>query len=54
MANVRKNQNQLSKQEWDAFIDAINAMHGTGAQPPRYREFVMVHVRAMTTATGMQ
>jgi len=50
---VRKNQSKLKSAEWQAFINAVNALHGVGAAKPRYREFVKVHVRAMTTATGM-
>lgn len=48
MAHVRKNQASLSSQEWDAFINAVNQMHGVGASPPAYRDFVAVHVKAMS------
>ncbi len=48
MAYVRKSQSQLSADEWAALIRAINAMHGIGVPPPRYREFVQVHVDAMS------
>jgi len=48
MANVRKNQHDLSNQEWAAFIAAINAMHGIGVPAPAYRDFVRVHVDAMS------
>lgn len=49
---IRKNQKNFSRGEWKDFIDAIDSMHGTGAQPPAYREFVNVHVQAMSP-TGM-
>ena len=52
MADVRKNQSQLSKQEWTKLIDAINQLHGVNVTPPAYREFVAVHVKAMS-AVGM-
>ena len=44
----RKNQKVLSKKEWDTFINAINSMHGTRAKSPAYREFVDIHVQAMS------
>lgn len=44
----RKNQKDLSRREWDDFINAINSMHGTRAQSPAYREFVNIHVQAMS------
>ncbi|MDP9345755.1 MAG: tyrosinase family protein [Actinomycetota bacterium] len=47
MAFVRKNQADLSAQEWQALIAAIGALHGIGPSP-RYREFVDVHVQAMS------
>jgi tyrosinase len=50
---VRKNQSALSKAEWNRFISAVNGMHGAGAAPPAYRDFVSLHVAAMTTAQGM-
>src|SRR5258706_3430568 len=50
MAVVRKNQKDLSAQEWADLIDAINKMHGIGIPAPRYRDFVAVHVRAMNMA----
>ena len=62
MAYARKDQSKLSDAEWAALIDAINGLHGTGAPSPAYREFVAVHVDAMTgvgmawgvhTMTGM-
>ncbi len=49
MATVRKNQADLSAQEWTAFINAINATHGIGIPAPRYRDFVRVHVQGMTS-----
>jgi len=55
MADVRKNQRDLSKAEWTRLIDAINATHGMGIPAPRYRDFVRVHVEAMNpmSAEGM-
>jgi tyrosinase len=50
---VRKNQTKLTSAEWQAFTGAVSALHGVNAAKPRYREFVKVHVQAMTTATGM-
>ena len=47
MADTRKNQRDLSDQEWARLIDAINATHGMGIPAPRYRDFVRVHVEAM-------
>jgi tyrosinase len=48
MTVVRKEQSALSAQEWQDFISAVNAMHGTAAKPPAYRQFVMIHVDAMS------
>lgn len=48
MTLERKNQRALSSAEWRAFIAAINAMHGIGTTPPAYRDFVRVHVDAMS------
>jgi tyrosinase len=48
VAYARKDQTKLSDAEWSAFIDAISRLHGTGAPTPAYREFVAVHVDAMT------
>jgi tyrosinase len=48
VAHVRKNQAQLTSEQWDAFIGAVNALHGNAAAPPRYRQFVQVHVDAMS------
>jgi tyrosinase len=50
--NLRKNHHELSTCEWKAFVAAIKAMHGTSAERPAYREFVSLHVQAMS-ATGM-
>lgn len=36
--------------DWVAFIDAIDKIHGVGASLPAYRDFVKVHVQAMSTA----
>jgi tyrosinase len=44
----RKNQRTLSPAEWTAFIAAINTMHGIGTASPAYRDFVRVHVDAMS------
>jgi tyrosinase len=48
MADVRKNQKSLSSQEWNALIQAINATHGVNAQAPAYRDFLALHVQAMS------
>jgi tyrosinase len=48
MANARKNQASLSSQDWNAFVNAVNQMHGVGASSPAYRDFVAVHVKAMS------
>ena len=53
MATVRKSTSAMQPEDWDRLIDAINRLHGTGAALPAYRNFVKVHVRAMTTAEGM-
>jgi hypothetical protein len=50
---VRKNQSRLTRAEWQAFLEAIDATHGIDIPAPRYRDFVRVHVDAMTTAEGM-
>lgn len=44
--HVRKHQRDLTHQDWDAFIAAVDAMHGTQVPVPRYRRFVRVHVDA--------
>jgi tyrosinase len=51
---VRKNQSRLTRDEWRSFIEAIDATHGMGIPAPRYRDFVRVHIDAMTTAEGMR
>jgi tyrosinase len=48
MAFVRKNQKNLTQAEWDRFVQAVNKMHGVNAAGPAYREFVAVHVQAMS------
>lgn len=53
MADVRKDQAQLKKAEWQRLIDAINQLHGVDTKRPAYREFVKLHTDAMTTADGM-
>jgi tyrosinase len=50
---VRKNQADLIAAEWTAFVNAVNAIQSLSASPPRYRDFVRVHVAAMTSAQGM-
>jgi len=50
MATIRKNQANLTQQEWQAFINAISGLRGLGKPTPRYGAFVDVHVRAMTAA----
>lgn len=50
--NIRKNQRDMSSNDWKTFIAAIKAMHGTAAPAPAYRQFVSLHVQAMS-ATGM-
>ncbi len=47
MADVRKNQSQLTRNEWDRFIGAIDAIRRRGASSPTYKDFVDVHVEAM-------
>jgi tyrosinase len=48
MADIRKNQRNLTQAEWDSLVAAINAAHGVGAKPPAYRAFVNLHVEAMS------
>ena len=50
MPTIRKSTSALSNAEWTAFINAINAMHGTGAAAPAYRAFVNLHVDAFDHA----
>jgi len=47
---VRKNQKNMSSAEWTAFINAVDAVHGTTVPPPAYRRFVTLHVDAMSMA----
>jgi len=51
--NVRKNQKDLSPTEWQRFIYSINALADTTSPSPNYNDFLQIHIRAMTTATGM-
>ena len=48
MATVRKNQANLTAQEWQALIAAMSGLRGMGTPTPRYGGFVDVHVRAMS------
>src|SRR4029078_7485073 len=49
MATIKRpNQQDLSKSDWNEFINAINSMHGIRARSPAYREFVGLHVEAMS------
>lgn len=48
MATVRREQSKLSGSQWGQLIDAINQLHGVGAPRPAYREFVTLHVDAMS------
>jgi tyrosinase len=50
---VRRNQASLSASDWAGFIDAVNQTHGVGATAPAYRDFVSLHVAAMTSGQGM-
>ena len=47
---TRKNQKDMTKTEWNAFIAAVDALHGTSAAAPAYRRFVSLHVDAMSMA----
>ena len=47
---IRKNQQNMTKAEWKAFIAAVDALHGTAAAAPAYRRFVSLHVDAMSMA----
>jgi hypothetical protein len=53
VATERKSTSAMQPADWNLLIDAINKLHGTGAARPAYRDFVKVHLRAMTTAVGM-
>lgn len=46
---TRKNQNSLSTNEWNDFIDSVNKTHGMNIPAPRYRDFVKVHVDSMSS-----
>lgn len=46
----RPNQKDLTDSDWRDFINAVNSMHGVGARAPAYREFVRLHVDAMSMA----
>jgi tyrosinase len=46
---IRLNQGDASF-NWPKFIAAVDKIHGVGEQLPRYRDFVMVHVKAMSSA----
>lgn len=48
MTIKRPNQKNLSKTDWKKFIQAINSMHGIGTKAPAYRDFVKLHVKAMS------
>lgn len=48
MAYARKDQAKLTKNEWDAFVEAINELRSRNAKKPRHRDFVTVHVTAMS------
>jgi tyrosinase len=50
MAVQRPNQKNLSSTDWTNFINAINSMHGIGTASPAYRDFVRLHVDAMSMA----
>jgi tyrosinase len=47
MATTRKNQARLSQGEWEAFLDALEAVRRRGADKPTYADFVKVHVDGM-------
>jgi tyrosinase len=53
MADVRRNEASLTASDWQKLIAAIDATHGMGIPAPRYRDFVQLHVQAMTTMVGM-
>ena len=44
----RPNQKDLTDSDWNDFINKVNLMHGVGAKAPAYREFVRLHVDAMS------
>jgi tyrosinase len=43
----RKNQKDLTATEWNAYIDAIEAIAAPGAASPTFQEIVGVHIQAM-------
>src|ERR1051326_2696540 len=45
---IRKNQKNLTAQEWANLIAAIDQTHGVSAANPAYRAFVKIHVQAMS------
>jgi len=45
---VRKKHSNLTAGEWQAFTNAVNALHGVQATAPAYRDFVKVHATAMS------
>lgn len=49
---VRKNQRNLSMDEWLRFKGAVDALKTNGVTVPSYQDFVDVHVQAMTTPAG--
>ena len=52
MTTMRKNEARLSKDEWEAFIGAVDAIRKRGAKKPSYSDFLKVHVDAMV-GSGM-
>jgi tyrosinase len=48
MPATRREQSKLSQADWQRLIDAISQLHGVGAPSPAYRDFVAVHIEAMT------
>lgn len=47
MAVARKNQAQLSVDEWERLIGAVDAIQKRGATRPNYKDFLQVHIDAM-------
>jgi tyrosinase len=50
LARKRKDQKTFTATEWNTYIDAIEAIAAPGAASPTYKDFVNVHVKAMTGA----
>lgn len=50
---VRKSHTKMKPAEWKSFVSALEAVANPTAPAPRFRDFVRVHVAAMTTAAGM-